>query len=113
MSMQPSTNRIPEWTVADRLRKARESAGLSQADLAELTGISRRTISSYEQGSTPKRTNVLAWAMATGYPYTWITDGSTGGTNPPGDQQERTTGRSSVLAGRRTAQVVPLRSVAA
>ena len=45
MSMQPNpANPIPEWTVADRLRKARESADLSQAELAELTGISRRTI---------------------------------------------------------------------
>lgn len=108
MSTQSQPNPIPEWTVADRLRKVRESAGYSQSELADLTGISRRTISNYEQGSPWKRTAVMAWAMATGYPYSWIVTGVDDGTNPPGDQEQGPTGRSSVSPGQGNARVLQL-----
>ena len=41
---------IPTWTIADRLRKARESAGLEQNEPALAAGISRATISNSERG---------------------------------------------------------------
>lgn len=69
--------RIPTWTVADRCRKARESAGYEQAQLADLIGVSRATISNYEGGRTQPRKIVLnAWAMATGVPVAWLRDGT-------------------------------------
>ena len=67
---------IPEWTVADRLRKAREWAGLEQAELARRAGLARNTISNYEGGKvTPRRTGLLAWSMVTGVPVTWLENG--------------------------------------
>jgi transcriptional regulator with XRE-family HTH domain len=64
---------IPAWTLADRLRKARESRGLTQTELVELTGISRRAMSRYESGVTiPRRPHVIAWAMATGVSLEWL-----------------------------------------
>lgn len=67
---------VPEWTLADRLRKARESAGLNQTRLGEVTGISRRSISSYESGeAAPRRPQLIAWAMATGVPLVWLENG--------------------------------------
>lgn len=42
------TGAIPTWTLGDRLRKARMHAGPDQGQLAEVTGIHRNTISSYE-----------------------------------------------------------------
>lgn len=51
---------------------------MSQGDLADAAGISRRSISSYENGErTPSRPQVLAWAMVTGVPIKWLIDGST------------------------------------
>ena len=68
--------RIPEWTIADRLRKAREHANLEQADLAGDLGVSRNTISNYERGKVdPRRAVLLAWAMRTGVDVAWILSG--------------------------------------
>lgn len=87
---------VPEWTPADRLRKARELAGLKQQDLAELTGISRASIVNYEAGKTsPRRPAMAAIAMATGVPLWWLANepephhsGDDGG----GDQLDRRSG---------------------
>ena len=38
------TGVTPQWTVGDRLRKAREMIGLDRAELAEQIGISRNTV---------------------------------------------------------------------
>lgn len=60
---------IPEWTIADRLRKARESAGLEQNALAADLGVSRNTVGNYEGGKvTPRRPVLVAWALRTGVP---------------------------------------------
>jgi transcriptional regulator with XRE-family HTH domain len=67
---------VPEWTLGDRLRKAREASGLNQTELAEITGISRRSISKYELGEAePRRPQILAWAMATGVATAWLEQG--------------------------------------
>ena len=67
---------IPMWTQGDLLRKSREFAGLSQDDLAEAIGLSRRTIGSYEADTRPvKRAVILAWAMATGVDLNWLENG--------------------------------------
>ena len=67
---------VPEWTLADRLRKARGDAGYSQAELAEVTGISRQSINRYETGrAVPDRPKLLAWATACHVEYEWLTGG--------------------------------------
>lgn len=66
---------IPVWTISDRLRKAREAAGLSQGELAVLMRVSRQTISNYENpGWTRRRQGVVIdqWAAKTGVPVEWI-----------------------------------------
>lgn len=55
------------FTLGDRLRKARRSAGLSSADLAERIGVSRNTVSNYENGRVkPRRAALRRWAEVTG-----------------------------------------------
>jgi transcriptional regulator with XRE-family HTH domain len=76
---------VPEWTVHDRLRKAREFAGLSQSELGEDVGISRRSISAYENGAaTPNRPVLLSWALRCGVPLRWLNGGEWAprGSNP-------------------------------
>ena len=71
-----TTSLVPQWTLADRLRKAREEAGLEQLELAEISGISRAAISNAERGSTtPHRSTLMLWAMATGVSLEWIQTG--------------------------------------
>lgn len=57
-----------EFHQGDRLRKARESTGMSAQAFAKLVGISRDTLRGYEAGDVMPRPPVLrSWADATGY----------------------------------------------
>lgn len=69
---------IPEWTIADRLRKAREVTGMDQRQFADRSGISRNTVSNYETGKTTRfsRPMLAAWSMATGVPLAWLETGA-------------------------------------
>jgi transcriptional regulator with XRE-family HTH domain len=67
----------PAWTLGDRLRKAREHAGLSQAELAWQIGIARSSIVNYESDrSAPGRPVLLSWALCTGVRVPWLLAGS-------------------------------------
>lgn len=76
MSTQPEP-RIPRWTKADRLRKARETTGMTQREFADHVGISKNTVGNYEAGKTTRfsRPMLAAWAMATGVPIEWLETG--------------------------------------
>jgi len=46
--------RIPEWTFAERLRKGRRDARLSQTEMSALLGVKESTYSAWETGrNTP------------------------------------------------------------
>jgi transcriptional regulator with XRE-family HTH domain len=87
MTTESAGGRTYKFGVGDRLRVAREVAGLSQDELAQLTGISRQTISNYELGLSkkPKPPYIAAIALATHFNRDWIEygiepDGDGGGT---------------------------------
>lgn len=84
MTSTQTTLRVPEFDVSDRLRKARETAGYDQAELADLIGVSRETVGNYERGRTrPRKIVMNAWALATGVPVEWLRDGwAPRGSNP-------------------------------
>lgn len=74
MSIQEQATGIPEWTISDRLRKARESRGMSQLDLQEASQgeLKVRTISNYESQNwigKHHRALIRSWAFATGVPF--------------------------------------------
>jgi transcriptional regulator with XRE-family HTH domain len=70
---------VPEWTFGDRLRKAREIAGLQQQDMASEFGVTSGTISNWETGRGQPR-DVLGvakkWANITGVQEHWILTGA-------------------------------------
>ena len=68
---------IPEWTFADRLRKARESARMTQNDLATAIGVTKATISRAERGEGITHRTLLQWSTVTGVPLEWFNAGST------------------------------------
>lgn len=69
-----TTATIPKWTLADRLLKARRHANLSQGDLAEYLGLSKRAISSFETGTRSPRIGYLRlWAERCGIELEWLT----------------------------------------
>ena len=76
---------IPEFTIGDRLRKARERTGLEQEPFADEIGVSRGTIRNYETGATRHLKPIVlrAWALRTGVPLSWIETGVAPTTNGP------------------------------
>lgn len=88
MTQMIVAGRMPEWHQGDYLRKARESAGMSQAELAEVTGMSRRTVVRYESGEgVLRRPQMIAWAMATGVSLEWLQTGKGPHLDGPGGGQ--------------------------
>jgi transcriptional regulator with XRE-family HTH domain len=62
-----------DFTLGDRLRKAREYAGLEIQELAEAVDVHRQSVTRYENDrAKPKRGTVLLWSMATGVSVAWL-----------------------------------------
>jgi DNA-binding XRE family transcriptional regulator len=81
---QSSGPAVPEWTIGDCMRKAREHAGLSQAEMARDIGVGRTSIVRYETGTQkPSRPVLLAWSMRTKVSYEWMCHGDTHPCGPP------------------------------
>jgi transcriptional regulator with XRE-family HTH domain len=70
------TTTVPVWTIGDRLRKARTSAGLSTKDLADALGVHSATVSRFEaDGAVPRRGYVTLWALRCGVSVEWLREG--------------------------------------
>lgn len=65
-----------EFTLGDRLRKARIEAGLDAKELAGRLHVSTATVSRAENGRfEPKAVTVFQWAAETGVSLEWIAYG--------------------------------------
>jgi transcriptional regulator with XRE-family HTH domain len=62
----------PVLTPQRRLSWAREDAALSQEQLAEMLGVSTRTVRNWEGGEWMPPTAVVAWARACDVEYEWL-----------------------------------------
>lgn len=66
---------IPQWSLGDRLRKARRTMGLSQAEFAKRLGENVKTYAAWELDTSAPR-NVVAVAkrveIATGVSAAWV-----------------------------------------
>ena len=62
-------------SFADRVRSARKSAGLTQKQLATISGLSQTTISDIERGRNETSADVVALARTLGVLAEWLADG--------------------------------------
>ena len=63
----------PEFLIGDRVRKAREVADMSQADLAKSLGINRNKLSAMEKNEfSPSLDQVRTISDVTGVDYNWL-----------------------------------------
>ncbi len=82
--MQEHGLNIPPITLATRLRLAREWREIEQADLAKELGLSRASISSYENGRTsPNKLAINAWAVLCDVDVEWLRTGKPSEINDP------------------------------
>lgn len=60
--------------IKDRIRTAREGAGLSQSGLAKKLGVTPQAVQSWEdpEGATPRISKIKAIAEATGVNESWL-----------------------------------------
>lgn len=58
--------------IGDRIRLARERAGLRQQDLADLIGMSTRQVQNYEAGESKQYAKLRSIAVATGVTVEWL-----------------------------------------
>ena len=99
---------VPQWTQADRFRKARESMNPqpTQDEFAAMLEVDRNTVSNYESGRTtrPMKSTVTRWALISGVPREWLETGESPHPGIPDGGEEvgrhaavRGSGRSSRL----------------
>lgn len=62
-------------TISERLKEAREAAGLTQLELAAKAGVSPGTIGNLEAGTRKNPRELLAIAKAVGVRAEWLRDG--------------------------------------
>jgi transcriptional regulator with XRE-family HTH domain len=64
-----------EWTLGERLAKARRHAGLNQDEMAEKFGVSHATIAKWEVNKGQPRNfmdRIHQWSEITGVSETWL-----------------------------------------
>lgn len=77
--------RVPQWTVGDRLRKAREMAGIGVEEMASKLDRNRNSITRYERSSTVDVLVVRAYSAFTATSMTWLLTGQ----GPDDEEGER------------------------
>lgn len=98
---------VPEWTMGDRLRKARSLTGLGVREFAELIGVSHGTVTNAETDARAVRTITLnAWAAHTGVSREWLETGQgSAGPTPTPPEGPRGTDRLARLTESKRARV--------
>lgn len=93
MSTHEQYELVPEWSLGDRLRKARSLTGMTAAQFAEHIGVSDSTVNSAEGDKRAvRRITLNAWAMATGVSLEWLETGVSAA--PPPDRPSGQPGNS-------------------
>lgn len=88
----PLNARVPEWTFAERLRKARRDIGLNQETMAERLGVKSTTYGAWETGRNKPDVADLAEKLegVTGISRLWFVGWADGGSHPdPGGSVTR------------------------
>lgn len=77
---------IPEWDLADRMRKTLRASDVGVQEIADYLEVSRNTVSTWINGRiVPSTTTLKLWAIRFGVPYEWLVDGVEPTTGPTHD----------------------------
>ncbi|QTV79444.1 helix-turn-helix domain-containing protein [Microbacterium sp. NIBRBAC000506063] len=77
---------VPDWTFADKFRKARMSIGMEQREFAAALDLTPSTVAAYETGRSAPRFRAVPdlakrLQLLTKIDYRWFLD--VGGSTPP------------------------------
>lgn len=89
MSLNVSTDSRYDFDTADRIRRAMRVADVSVQELAEALEVNRNTIGNWINGRrSPKRRDLAAIALRTGFSIEWLETGKTPDPEPDGGLSE-------------------------
>ena len=84
---------VPPLTLGWRMKMAMAQAGLSQRKLADVLDVDKATVNRWvTEQITPKRWQLMAFAMATGVPFTWLETGKAPADKPEPSELARPEG---------------------
>ncbi len=64
---------VPDWDLADRMRKALRHAGMSPGQMAAYLGVGGNTVSTWINGRIePSFQTLRLWSMRTGVDLEWL-----------------------------------------
>jgi transcriptional regulator with XRE-family HTH domain len=73
MTTQRSELLVPEFDLADRMRKALRVAGIGVQEMASYLGVARNTVSTWINGKiAPSTQTIRLWAIRCDVPYEWL-----------------------------------------
>jgi transcriptional regulator with XRE-family HTH domain len=88
MTTQRSELLVPEFDLADRMRKALRVAGIGVQEMASYLGVARNTVSTWINGKiAPSTQTIRLWAIRCEVSYEWLRWGDfpgPGSTSTPG-----------------------------
>jgi transcriptional regulator with XRE-family HTH domain len=68
---------VPEFDLADRMRKALRASGTGVQEMADYLEVGRNTVSTWINGRiVPSAQTIRLWALRTGVPYAWLRTGT-------------------------------------
>jgi transcriptional regulator with XRE-family HTH domain len=87
MTTQRSDLLVPQFDLADRMRKALRVADIGVQEMADFLGVARNTVSTWINGKIqPSTQTIRLWAIRCNVPYEWLRWGDT-----PGPESAHTT----------------------
>jgi transcriptional regulator with XRE-family HTH domain len=70
--------KVPEWDLADRMRKSLRVSGVGVQEMADYLDVARNTVSTWINGKiVPSTQTQRLWALRCGVSYEWLHSGST------------------------------------
>ena len=70
--LQPAGD-VPDWDIADRMRKALRTADIGVGEMADYLGVSRTSVSNWINGRIePSFQTVRLWSIRTGVDLEWV-----------------------------------------
>ena len=98
MSIQSVVDQRLNFDMADRMRRALRVSGISVKTMAEELQVSRNAVTNWINGhNTPRRRDLVGFALKTGFPVSWIENGTLNGPDGGGNSQEENSEITFVL----------------
>jgi transcriptional regulator with XRE-family HTH domain len=84
MTQQAARHGVPDWDIADRMRKSLRHSGMGVGEMALYLDVKRNTVSTWINGRvSPSKQTLMLWAARTGTTVAWLETGQGSPSGPP------------------------------